>query len=276
MAVYIVYKRTSPSGKVYIGLTSGTMDFRAGVNGYKYKSCTYFWSAIEKYGWNNFTHEILFDDLTFDEACEKEKEMIAFYRSNEREFGYNLTDGGQGCSGHSPSQELKDMWSEMYTGEGNPFYGKKHTAEVKNKISNTNKGKYIGGNSPRARAVNKIDLKTNEVIQTYECAKTASKNETERKHIVECCQGKRRSASGYKWQYVDEPHKYTCGWSSLRSVVQLDKDTNEFISLFGTMRDATTLLNISQDTIKKVCDGKRKSAGGYKWVYLDEYEGRVA
>ena len=86
---------TSPSGKVYIGITCRKVERRWGVDGSGYKSHPFFWNAIQKYGWNNFKHEIILYNLSKEEACEKEKEYIAKYRANEQDYGYNLTTGGE-------------------------------------------------------------------------------------------------------------------------------------------------------------------------------------
>ena len=80
---YIVYKHTSPSNKVYIGITSQTPERRWRKDGKGYKTHIYFWNAIKKYGWNNFKHEVLFSGLTKEEAEQKEIELIAYYKSND-------------------------------------------------------------------------------------------------------------------------------------------------------------------------------------------------
>ena len=61
---YCVYKHTNKiNGKVYIGQSMNPKD-RWSRQGHQYKGCTYFYNAIQKYGWNNFIHEILIDNLT--------------------------------------------------------------------------------------------------------------------------------------------------------------------------------------------------------------------
>ena len=72
---YCVYKHTAPNGKVYIGITS--QDVLARWNhGNGYKNNKHFFSAIVKYGWDNIRHEILYDDLTKEDACKKEIGLI--------------------------------------------------------------------------------------------------------------------------------------------------------------------------------------------------------
>ena len=90
---FIVYKHTSPSGKSYIGITHQKPNLRWRSKGQGYKQCTVFYTAIMKYGWENFQHEILFENLSYEEASEKEKEMIIKYNSLVP-HGYNIDEGG--------------------------------------------------------------------------------------------------------------------------------------------------------------------------------------
>ena len=90
----------------------------------------YFWNAIQKYGWDNFEHEILFDGLTKEEAEQKEIELIAYYNSNNKDYGYNLSSGGEsGSKGYKHTDETKKRMSENRKGKKNSMYGKHHTEE---------------------------------------------------------------------------------------------------------------------------------------------------
>lgn len=105
MKNWIVYKHENKiNGKIYIGITSqNPIDRWKNGNGYsKHKK---FYSAIKKYGWDNFLHIILYTGLTEKEAKEKEQELIKFYDS--KNSGYNLTDGGDGIIGYHHSEETK-------------------------------------------------------------------------------------------------------------------------------------------------------------------------
>ena len=93
--MYTIYQHKNKiNGKVYIGITSQKLEQRWGSQGCNYKSSPHFYSAIQKYGWDNFEHNILFTDLTKEQACLKEQELIKEYNSMNREFGYNSTSGG--------------------------------------------------------------------------------------------------------------------------------------------------------------------------------------
>lgn len=90
---YCVYKHTSPSNKVYIGISINPKR-RWGANGTGYKGQDYFWNAICKYGWDNFRHEILYDNLSKTEAEIKERALIKEYNSTNHSYGYNILPGG--------------------------------------------------------------------------------------------------------------------------------------------------------------------------------------
>lgn len=57
----------------------------------------YFYRAINKYGWNCFQHDILFKNLTEDEACKIEIELIAKFNTQNPLYGYNIQSGGNHC-----------------------------------------------------------------------------------------------------------------------------------------------------------------------------------
>ena len=93
---WIIYKHTNKNnGKSYIGQTRQTLDrrWRNGV-GYTRDNCdTYFARAIKKYGWDNFVHEVIEDNiLSQDIANQRETFWIGFYDSVKN--GYNSNYGG--------------------------------------------------------------------------------------------------------------------------------------------------------------------------------------
>lgn len=136
---FYVYKHISPNNKVYIGITSQNPNDRW-FNGDGYNKQKLFYRAIQKYGWDNFQHEILFENLSKEEACQKEIELIAEYKSNNPEFGYNLTSGGEGPSGYHHTKEAKIRIGQASKGNQ---YGKgyKHTPEALLKISASSKNR---------------------------------------------------------------------------------------------------------------------------------------
>lgn len=133
--MWCVYVHISPSLKYYVGITSKDTKIRWGNNGNGYQS-QYFSKAIAKYGWENFEHIIIAENLTEDEAKNLEKSLIKRLQSNKRDFGYNITEGGDGVCGFGLKGEL------------NPMYGKKHSKDTLSKISQSRKGKCVGEDNP--------------------------------------------------------------------------------------------------------------------------------
>lgn len=65
------------NGKLYIGQTGEDNLYRRfGKDGEYYHNSSYFYHAINKYGWNNFKHVILIENLTLDEANIIEETLI--------------------------------------------------------------------------------------------------------------------------------------------------------------------------------------------------------
>jgi hypothetical protein len=96
--------------------------------------------------------DILFDDLTWEEACEKEKELIKLYGRKDLGKGtlVNMTDGGDGSYGLVVSAETRKKLSQFrHTEETKQiirqkFLGRKskpHTEQTKEKIRQSKLGK---------------------------------------------------------------------------------------------------------------------------------------
>ena len=93
---YNVYKHTFPDGKIYIGVSTNPL--KRWSNGHGYYFNEELDKAIKEVGWENIKHEILFENLSKEEANNKEKELIKFYNSTNKEKGFNRTTGGiKGC-----------------------------------------------------------------------------------------------------------------------------------------------------------------------------------
>lgn len=90
-----IYKITNLiNGKIYVGRTKHNIEerFRQHVKDKRVK--TAIGSAIKKYGIENFTIKKIEDVFTIEQAMEREKYWIKELNSQNREIGYNLTEGG--------------------------------------------------------------------------------------------------------------------------------------------------------------------------------------
>lgn len=77
---------------------------RQGSNGAGYKPSgkvyeSHFYNAIQRYGWDNFEHIILIDNITLELAEIIERELINKYNTTDEQYGYNRALGGIGGSG---------------------------------------------------------------------------------------------------------------------------------------------------------------------------------
>lgn len=112
-----VYTHTSPSGKVYVGITSQAPEKRwKGGSGYV-RSDNHqplFANAIIKYGWENISHKIIASNLTKEEACSIEKALIAKYKRQNK--SYNITDGGEGGTGYKHTAQTRSFLRKLHLG----------------------------------------------------------------------------------------------------------------------------------------------------------------
>lgn len=138
MKGYIYAHINKQNNKVYVGQTIQNINARFGNDGnnYNYNRNNLFYNAIQKYGWNNFEHKIIYiieseskDDLLLALNSLEEQEILK-YNSCNRECGYNVESGGKNTS---KSDTTKQKIS-------NSLKGKKHSEETKQKISNSLNG----------------------------------------------------------------------------------------------------------------------------------------
>lgn len=114
-AVFCIYLlENNINHKKYVGQTVQNPKSRW-RNGHGYTNQGAIGDAIKKYGWENFTHTVLEDNiLTQEEADEKEKYYIAFYDCFARnQNGYNIAEGGhKGNPFLGKSDEEKRLYAE--------------------------------------------------------------------------------------------------------------------------------------------------------------------
>ena len=187
-----------------------------------------------------------------EEMCSDEQYYIKLFKTLYPN-GYNLTEGGDGLipceetrkklskahkekpaynkgvpmseeqkkkiskanKGKHHSEEQKKKISEALIGEKNPFYGRLHSEESKNKISKANKGKpaYNKGipmseeqkkkmrNDKRSKKVRQLTL-DGEFVREWSSLKECERNGFDHGAVGRCCNGKQKSAYGFKWCYA--------------------------------------------------------------------------
>ena len=198
---WIVYKHTSPSNKHYIGITSQNINQRW-RNGSGYIGQPIMENAIKKYGWDNFSHEILYENLSEEEAKNKEKELIKLYHSYYLDPlgpGYNMTMGGEGLSTID-----WDIFLKLYR-EG------KNMSEIA-RITNHN----INTIGAALHKMDKtipfgVDKKVNqftlngEYIATFKNCSEADKAYNLSSGVVSrVARGKQKTAANFQWRFYNE------------------------------------------------------------------------
>lgn len=243
---YKVYIHTNAiNGKKYVGLTKQECKERWRHDGLGYQQQKKFFNAILKYGWDNFQHDIVAENLTAEEAGELEKQLIDKY--NTIANGYNISPGGS-TTNHSP-ETLEKMRQSML--------GKKHSEETKELIRQSKKDEWI--------AVICID---DNII--YESINGASRaTGVDDSSIVKCCQGKMMSAGGKKWRYAD-PIRAKQYQQIIDNQINKAKKPVYCITTdtyYETVREGAKDTHCDESNLIKVCKGKYKTTNGLKWRY---------
>lgn len=246
-ASYCVYKHTSPSGKIYVGITKQSVDLRW-QSGRGYMKHPHFWNAIQKYGWNNIQHEVLKTNLTRDRAEIEERLLIEKYKTTDPLFGYNMTFGGESGLHFTDevrkkiSQKLKAYCSDEAVRQkmSQRQMGKTHSSETKKKMSETHKSIVTDEFRKAASERNKGKRYPNRVGH--------KQSEETRRKISESKRGKHFGGRGRV------PRPVVCVDTGIvyRSAVEAQEKTG---CGFGN--------------IYRCCNNGRGTAGGYSWQYAD-------
>lgn len=245
MENYIVYKHVFPNDKIYIGITSQEPKKRWN-NGKGYKNNQYMTNAINKYGWNNIKHEILFYNLTKEEAEQKEIELISHYHSNNKKYGYNILKGGNVSNGrtkevinkisiitkkHWKNKEYRKHMIEIHS-------GKKASQQTKEKMSKSNNKFWLGKHLSK-EVKRKISEKNKGNIPWNKGTKGIMKS---------------NQTSFKKGEIHSITKKVKC---------------IETKSIYDTINSASRKMNINATCIINVCKGKQQTAGGLHWEYIN-------
>ena len=235
-----------PTGRYYLGKrTYNGVD----ISNDKYNGSGNFCKEyFEKYGAFNgktYLKEILEINPSYE--INKEREVIIvgdLWKTDP--LCMNQRGGGDGglIPGHTVSEE-----------------GKKHLSEL------------------NSEEVYQYDLNGN-LIKKYDSIIEASKETGAcRTKISSCCNGDRLTAGGYIWRkqnveiseedlnQIKDNTKFKS--KDKRAVYRIDKITNEKVK-YESVRDAARKNNIHNSSIHEVCSGKRHTAGGYEWKFVED------
>lgn len=194
---WIVYCHINKiNNKMYIGITSKKNPQERWRYGNGYADTPHFGAAIQKYGWDNFEHEIIASNLTEDEACNFERLLIKELNLLDDRYGYNISEGGnRGC---------------RFKGERAPMYGKHHTEESKQKNREKHLGKTFNLSEEAKEKIHKAMLGNNNGFKTKVCcvetgiiyesaAEAGRQTNTDSSAIIKCTKGKLHKTNNFHW-----------------------------------------------------------------------------
>lgn len=220
-----IYKYTSPQSKHYIGQTIRSLSERAGKDGYNYRNCTALYTAFKKYGYVNFSIEIL-EECLIEELDSKEIEYIHKFNSNTPN-GYNIKSGGCGDkTTYNPRNtivnkfDLNGNFIKTYTSLQEAAKDNNTRYQTISAVLRKERGHYKGyvycyeGEVPnktknyktQGRRTGQYTLEGN-LIAIHSSANHAAvsigKSSNAGRNIRSVCAGQRKTAYGYKWKYLD-------------------------------------------------------------------------
>ena len=235
---YYIYCYTNTiNNKKYIGQTKQSKEIRSGVNGWKYQGCPRFWSAIQKYGWDNFSYTVLKTNLTLDEANYWEQYYISIYHTwidDPLCQGYNLSKGG---FNKVHTQETIEKMRESHKKEN-------LSKETLKRMSDSAKKKYI----------EHPELK--EKIKQLNLGKKLSEEQ------------RKKMSDSQKKRFQNPEERKKRSELSKKKVRCIELNT-----IYDSIQEAAKAVGLaSGGDIGRVCNkkGSRKTAGGYHWEFVNK------
>lgn len=286
---YTVYVHISPSCKRYVGITSLSC-FEKWKSGLGYRTQPYFWRAIQKYGWKNIEHYILFDSVNLSFAKEKEKELIRLWDTTNPKYGYNSTNGGDCCTYFGNTKiDMYDRNGNLINSFNDIRSARKYLLERYNldvkyfSIISSCKGHTLiignqfvfryGGETFDKYRVNYKEKglevvqynKNGEIIKEFlSIAEAEKKTGIQSSSISAVCSGKRYNAGGFIWRYkednfdkfpIEQPNKCILQYDWYGNLLKKWKNSKELKEFFN------------KDLIMNCCCGFSPSSQGFVWRY---------
>lgn len=279
---FCVYVHTNKiNGKRYVGVTSQGPEKRWNEGkGYTPRQ-PHMYNAIQKWGWDNFEHEILVSDVSVEDASLIEQTLIKEWQLQNPKYGYNAQSGG--LTSTALSDEIKEKISNANKGRKFTEEHKKKLSEVKKnqplsdkqlehlyQFKHANEGKQFteehkqhlsealaGREFTEEHKQNLSNAKKGNFSQRQqEALRKISENNKGRKHTEE---EKAKISAGNKGKLKKNSVK----------VEQYDINIEEVVGVYDSVMDAHNKTGISYHSIWNCVNGCSNSAGGFAWRKID-------
>ena len=279
---YCVYLHTFPNGKVYVGTTCRKPKYRwNNGNGYANRQRKMY-NAIQKYGWQNVKHEILYDNLTKKEAAQKEIELIALYNSTNDKYGYNIEKGG------NLNKEITEETRQLMIKNHKGMLGKKRTKKECEFIGKMQKERWRNLTvEQRAKEIKRLkDICVGRKVwnKGLHFSEEAKRNMSIAKKI--------KYEKGYvnprKGKELTQEHKKKLSISHIGKIMPIESrikmklnnaNSKKIIVLetkqvFNSGKECAEALGCHRSNPNNVCNGKVKTCKGYHLMWLNDYNKR--
>lgn len=276
---FCVYVHTNKiNGKRYVGVTSQDPEKRWNKGKGYTKRQPHMYNAIQKYGWENFNHEILIDGISLEDASSLERMLIKAWQLQNRQFGYNDQSGGLEHS--SLSKEIREKI-------GNAHKGKKQSEEHKKHLSESKKGQLL---SEKTKEKIRIALQgrvftdehkenLSEALTGREFSKEHKQNisnarkgqftEKQQEALIKVCENnKGRKHTEEAKAKISAGNKGKLKKNSVR-VEQHILGTEETVGVYDSVMEAHNKTGVSYRGIWNCINGLSKSSGGFAWIKID-------
>ena len=300
--MWLIYKHTNKiNNKSYIGQTSSKKKKKRWRQGKGYSKNSLFTAAIAKYGWDNFEHEILVNNI---ENQEQANELEIFYIQKYHTWiqdpncwGYNILPGGTINNKQLLGRPIyqidinKNILCEYISAADaaaqlfpdNTTYAEMEIAKCCKNLRSNALGLYfcykkdyknynfiIQKNSKNV--ILQLD-KNKTILGRYRSLQDAENNtNTSSVHIKQCCDGIRKTSNNYYWCYEVNYNSFIPQQPRIKigpkKVAQIDLNAHKIITIFNSATEASNQTNISRGNICSCCRKQLKSAGQFGWEYV--------
>lgn len=252
--------------KIYIGKTVDPYNERFiehKCSAFTKNTMNYFYNALRKYSWDGFERVVIYQTEEMESKIEadkiileKEKFYINLFRTDNHEFGYNLTKGGDGIAGYKHTEESKKKMSESHKGE-------KHW----------NYGNY---NNSTSSVILQYDLDFNFIKEWPSMSEIERELGYNANNISRCCSNKIDTYKGFIWVkkedyfdgYLQKYKSRAKCKSNDKTVMQFDFLGN-FIAEYISCAEAGK--HLKKGSPSTAANGRDPQLHGFIWIYKQDF-----
>ena len=248
---YCIYAHINKvNGKIYIGISKNVKN-RWAAKEENYKRSPAIYNAFKKYGWDNFDHIVMWDNMTKEEACQMERAMIFLFQFTKK--SYNIAEGGEGVSGVHFSDERRREMSEARKGIKHSPERSAKDKELRRKL--------------QGKPVYAFDMTTKLLVKSYDSISRAAEELNTTWHCIKrAIVGKAVSSHGFYWSFSPEldinkisKSKYPIGRIDCYDLL------GNYIKTYNSTREAVDEVGGVTKGITYCCNKKLLSYKGFIW-----------